>query len=132
MRAEIPPRGSWHSELDANGEPAWEPGTLRAWDRVAAAKAKSESKRSPLPAPMIIRDYLDGVVNPCNGKRYDSKSAYYQAVKDAGCEIVGNEAEKMMSTPPACSDVKQEEIVEAMRKVEAGYKPAPLEYDECL
>lgn len=34
---------------------------------------------------------LKGVHNPADGKTYDSKSAYYKAVKNAGCQIVGNE-----------------------------------------
>lgn len=48
--------------------------------------------QSDLPAPRLIRDGLDGVWNPVNGKVYDSKSAYYRAVKDAGCEIAGNDS----------------------------------------
>lgn len=47
--------------------------------------------RSPLPCPMVISDTLADVVNPINGKPYDSKSSYYAAVKDAGCEILGND-----------------------------------------
>lgn len=35
---------------------------------------------------------VQGVLNPANGKRYDSRSAYMQSVKDAGCVIVGNDA----------------------------------------
>lgn len=57
------------------------------------------STRSGLPAPMIISDRLDDVWNPVNGQSYDSKSAYYRAVKDAGCEIVGNDP--IASRPPA-------------------------------
>lgn len=40
---------------------------------------------------MIISDHLDGVVNPLDGKAYDSKSAYYRKVRESGCEIVGND-----------------------------------------
>lgn len=40
---------------------------------------------------MVISDTLDGVMNPADGRRYDSKSAYARAVRAAGCEIVGNE-----------------------------------------
>jgi hypothetical protein len=115
--AEIP-KGPWHGEVDRYGQPIWEPGTLRAWDRV-------ESKRSSLPCPAIISDTLDGVMNPVDGKTYDSKSAYYQAVKDAGCEIVGNE---MPRIPYAAPDVKAEEIGAALNKVKQGYKPE-LEYE---
>lgn len=107
----------------------FEGGRLRSWSEAARLRGE-HSRRSDLPAPTVIRDSLDGVLNPCDGKRYDSKGAYYRAVKDHGCVIVGNEAEKMMQAPSARSDVKSEEIIDAMRKVEAGYKPAPLEYDE--
>ena len=48
--------------------------------------------RSDLPVPQLIRDGLDDVWNPVNGKTYDSKSAYYRAVKDAGCSIAGNDS----------------------------------------
>lgn len=100
---------------------------LVPWPQVAAARReRTEAARSGLPAPMIIRDHLDGVQNPCDGKTYDSKSAYYRAVRDAGCEIVGNEAEKIAanttaSAPPA---VTRAEVAEAIRKVADGYKPS--------
>lgn len=48
--------------------------------------------RADLPAPRLIRDGLDDVWNPVNGKIYDSKSSYYRAVKDAGCEIAGSDS----------------------------------------
>lgn len=48
--------------------------------------------RADLPSPRLIRDGLEDVWNPVNGKIYDSKSAYYRAVKDAGCEIAGNDS----------------------------------------
>lgn len=88
--------------------------------------------RSSLPAPMIIRDTLDDVKNPVDGKIYDSKSAYYQAVKAAGCEIVGNEAEKMMDRPAPRSDVSRDDIDAALHKMKQGYKPAPLETTKWL
>ena len=65
-----------------------------------------------------------------DGKTYDSKSAYYAAVKAAGCEIVGNEAEKFIerdklanSADDSRSDVAREEIGAALHKVKQGYKP---------
>lgn len=48
--------------------------------------------RSDLPAPLLIRDGLDDVWNPVDGRKYDSKSAYYAAVKAAGCEIAGSDS----------------------------------------
>ena len=97
----------------------------------ARRRESADACRSELAAPMIIRDGLENVVNPCDGKPYDSKSAYYRAVKNAGCEIVGNEAEKLAAacSTPARNPVTKDEIVDAMHKVEAGYKPA-LERDK--
>jgi hypothetical protein len=102
-------------------------GSLVPWPQVAVERrARAQTVRSDFPAPMVIRDALDGVVNPCDGKRYDSKGAYYRAVKDAGCVIVGNEAEKMAAAPhPARSNIKPEEVSEAVQMVEGGYKPRP-------
>ena len=100
---------------------------LVPWPQVAAARrARAAAERSGLPAPMVIRDALDGVQNPCDGKKYDSKSAYYRAVKNAGCEIVGNEAEKIAAntTAPVPPAVTRGEVVDAMHKVQAGYKPS--------
>jgi hypothetical protein len=51
--------------------------------------------RADFAAPRLIRDGLDDVWNPANGKVYDSKSAYYRAVKDAGYEIAGNDSSVM-------------------------------------
>lgn len=107
-------------------------GKLVPWAEVAARRrARSALKWSSLSAPMVIRDALDAVVNPCDGKPYDSKRAYYQTVKDHGCVIVGDEADRMASSPPdPRSNVTGEEIYDAYQKVEAGYKPPPLEHDE--
>jgi hypothetical protein len=106
----------------------FEGGQLKPWAEAAAARR--ERSRSALPCPSIIRDGLDNVVNPVDGKVYDSKSAYYQAVKAAGCEIVGNEAEKMAGLPSAArSNVGGEDVAAALHKVKQGYKPE-LEYEK--
>ena len=50
-------------------------------------------QRSHLPAPRIRPDGMSSAVwNPVDGKQYESRSAYERAVKDAGCEIVGDDA----------------------------------------
>lgn len=51
--------------------------------------------RSDLPTPRLIRDGLDDVWNPVDGKVYSSKSAYYGAVKAAGYEIAGSDSSIM-------------------------------------
>ena len=37
--------------------------------------------------PMIIRDGLDDMVSPIDGKPQTSKRAYYRQLREAGCEI---------------------------------------------
>lgn len=51
-----------------------------------------EVQRSTLSAPSIRTDGMEAIVNHADGRVYDSKSAYYGAVKAAGCEIVGNDS----------------------------------------
>lgn len=50
---------------------------------------------------------VQGVFNPVNGKKYDSKSSYYRAVKDAGCVILGNDAPKEAKGPTATINEKE-------------------------
>jgi hypothetical protein len=97
-------------------------GELRPWPEVARRR-RERAARSPLPAPYVVSDHLDDVQNPADGKVYNSKSAYYHSVKASGCEIVGNEAEKLMAAPAARPDVKSGEIGAALHKVKQGYKP---------
>jgi hypothetical protein len=42
-------------------------------------------------APMIRTDGMDPVKSMADGRVYDSRSAYYRSVKNAGCEIVGDD-----------------------------------------
>lgn len=42
---------------------------------------------------------VQGMINPVDGKKYDSKSQYYRAVKAAGCEIMGNDAPSERKIP---------------------------------
>jgi len=83
-------------------------------------------KRSGLPTPMIIRDNLDDVTNPVDGRTYSSKSAYYRAVRDAGCEIAGNDP-AIMRQPKIADDGAAADVEQAYRDVAAGYKPEPIQ-----
>jgi hypothetical protein len=50
----------------------------------------------PTRGVQIIGDYINGaggsIKNMADGKIYDSKSAYYKAVKASGCEVLGSDA----------------------------------------
>ncbi len=64
-------------------------------------------------APSIRPDGMSDTQNMADGKVYDSKSAYYAAVKAAGCEIVGNERSyreperKTIAPPRARDDIRR-------------------------
>lgn len=56
---------------------------------------RPQAKRGDMPTPFFVSDNLgQHLMNHADGKRYDSRSAYYKAVKSAGCEIMGNEKPK--------------------------------------
>ena len=75
--------------------------------------------RSDLCMPAIRSDGMGPILNHADGRLYDSKSAYYRAVKDAGCEIIGNEKlpERQVKEP----DVKDiaRDVKTAIQQVEA-------------
>ncbi len=62
----------------------------------------------------VIGDSLDYTMNPADGKRYSSKSAYYKAVRKAGCHIVGNE--KQTQNLPGLGDPTPD-VVEAVKRL---------------
>jgi hypothetical protein len=90
---------------------------LSAWPRECLEQFKR--KRSELSAPFIRADGMDPILNHANGLMYDSRSAYERGVKDAGCEIVGNE--KLTAKPrPVLSDRElKQDIKTAIDQVEA-------------
>ncbi len=77
--------------------------------------------RSDLASPMVISDSLDGVWNPINGQRYDSKRAYYKAVRAHGGEIIGNESPRGSGPPPLPS--AEADVADALNAIESR-KPA--------
>jgi hypothetical protein len=54
---------------------------------------------------------LRGVLCPVDGKTYDSKSAYYKAVKASGMEIVGNDASVTKAQPKQTHDINWNQAV---------------------
>jgi hypothetical protein len=90
---------------------------LSEWPR--ACLEQFRKARSHLPMPAIRADGMDPILNHANGLMYDSRSAYERGVKDAGCEIVGNE--KLTAKPrPTLSDRElKQDIKTAIDQVEA-------------
>ena len=91
-------------------------------EKIEKAGLKEKPRKSKYEAPkvMVISDDLGtkGILNHANGKMYDSKSAYYQAVSDSGCEIVGNEKVSKKSIPDATSESElKQDIANAIKEV---------------
>lgn len=82
-------------------------------DPAEAWAERAAPARSGLPAPMLIRDGLDYVLNHADGERYTSKRAYEKAVKAAGCEIVGNDPSFRQPKRP---EYKSEGLVEDIKR----------------
>ena len=63
------------------------------WVKPGVVVRKEDAPLKQGRGPMVISDIMDSTINPADGKRYDSKSAYYRAVRAKGCVIVGNESQ---------------------------------------
>lgn len=53
-----------------------------------------EGRRGPTHYAASDNLGVQGVFNPADGKTYDSRSAYYNAVKNKGLEIVGDQPQE--------------------------------------
>lgn len=60
---------------------------------------------------------VQGVFNPADGKTYDSRSAYYKAVKDKGLVIVGDDAPKERATPKTKSVDWESAVAETLKTI---------------
>lgn len=73
------------------------------------------------PSFRVISDTLgegvQGLLNHANGKKYDSKSEYYKAVKAAGCEIVGNDAPRERKAETRGEFVTAKEIADTIKQL---------------
>lgn len=67
---------------------------------------------------MINSDSLNDLQNPVDGKTYDSKSAYYKAVSDAGCNIVEDNPLERKRQVQGDFDVSKE-LKDAVQQYEA-------------
>lgn len=80
-------------------------------------RAPQPNNRSHLPAPRIRADGMDAVQNPCDGKFYESRSEYERVVKEAGCEIVGNDSH--WDAPPKQYEPEgvKEDLIDAWKRL---------------
>lgn len=79
-------------------------------------------KRSDLPVPMIIGDHMDAAEHPCDGKVYESKSAFRRVTKANGCIEVGTDPQRLKKFSPRKPDRKgiREAVKMAANRVKNG------------
>lgn len=73
-----------------------------------------KGKRSDLPSPMLSLDTMEAVQHPCDGRLYDSKSAFRRVTKAHGCVELGNDAQRMAEREKPKPDRRS--IRDAVRK----------------
>lgn len=116
----------------------WDGGTFRPKGQVLAERAQAAAiERSPLPAPMVIRDNIGGIHglrHPSTGEFIDSKAQFRAETRARGLTEVGEEAfpeRKGQSDAELAREVAQD-AAEAYDMLEAGgeaLKAKPLDTD---
>jgi hypothetical protein len=69
----------------------WDRSTMQLVDPATYYASKPRPQRSHLACPTIHSDFSDPILCHADGKRYSSKGAYRQALKDNNCIEVGTE-----------------------------------------
>ena len=114
-------------QLKCNACPGWHD-TDEPWPQECAGHFKRhDQKRSSLPAPAYISDDLgpNGLLNHADGRVYTSKAKYLRGVKDAGCEVIGNEKLKPKPKAPVrLSDELRREIRQRVQAIDSPTRPA--------
>ena len=90
-------------------------GKLLTPEEYTNARAK-DIKRAGLPAPFVISDVMDETLSHADGRHYTSKSKYYKAVKEAGCEVVGNDSSYMNPKPRKPFEPDKEDIRQDLKR----------------
>lgn len=75
-----------------------------------------DEKRSDFPSPAIRPDGMSAIKSMADGRVYDGKSAYYQSVKRAGAEIVGDADPSTYVAKPRSEREVEREIVADVKK----------------
>lgn len=87
---------------------------------------KYRGPRSVFACPQIVRDDIGELRSMQDGKIYDSRSAYYQSLKDGGSRII-EAGEEPVAKDAQGDKITKHEIAAALNKVKQGYKPeAPI------
>jgi len=68
-----------------------------------------------VPTPQVIRDHLDDIASPIDGKPQSSKRAYYRQLRQAGCEINPESTVKDSNRPAHDTSGLKAEIARALK-----------------
>lgn len=93
------------------------------WHDGAWVRAVRVSRPSVFPG--IITDHMDALLHPADGQRYDSKSAFRRVTKEHGLVELGNDAP--IARPEYKPEGVRDDIVQAVKMLEQGYCPDPVE-----
>ena len=90
-----------------------------------------EVERAPAtPRIHVISDTMPETLHPVNGRHYESKSEFRKITRAAGCTEMGTDPQAAPRAPKSEHLVAKEieaDIIDAYKKVQQGYKPAPVE-----
>jgi len=83
---------------------------------------EEKAKRSDLPMPMVIGDHMSATEHPCDGKIYESKSAFRRVTKANGCIEVGNDPQRFRKPKRPRTDrmAIRETVAKAINRVKNG------------
>lgn len=78
----------------------------------------TNSNREVTPRTQIMTDTMPDTWHPCDGKKYDSKSAFRRVTKAHGCEELGNDKGDVAERYDSSKELKSD-IIDAAKKL--GY-----------
>lgn len=79
-----------------------------------------QAKRSDLPCPTIVSDYLPPTQSMADGKMYDSKSGIEAATRRAGCYTIGNDKREPFKRKKATRAEVKAVVEKATARYERG------------
>ena len=77
------------------------------------------AKSDLLPTPQVVRDHLDDMVSPLDGKPQTSKRAYYRSLRQAGCEVHTSATIRDQNRPEHDTASLKADIAQALRELKS-------------
>jgi hypothetical protein len=90
--------------------------------RIHHGSRGSPDHASDMPRPMVIRDHLDDMISPLDGKPQTSKRSYYRQLRQAGCEINDKASIKETNRPEHNPSGLKADIAGALRELRRDFK----------